>query len=69
MFNKDEEVGELVLGVTNGIQGRGDQEFLAEVSPDPKEFVLGTAGLGSNGLAGNFERRMEFSSEDSSVLR
>jgi hypothetical protein len=66
---KDKEVGELVLAVANGIQGRGDREFLAEVSPDTEEFVLGPAGLGSNGLAGNFERRIEFSSEDSSVLR
>jgi hypothetical protein len=66
---EDEEVGELVLIVANGIQGRGDRELLAEVSPDPKEFVLCFAGLGSNGLASNFERRIEFSSEDSSVLR
>jgi hypothetical protein len=65
----DEEVGELVLDVANGIQGGGDQEFLAEVSPDPKEFVLCLAGLGSNGLVGIFERGVEFSSEDSWVLR
>jgi hypothetical protein len=41
---EDKEVVGLVLGVANGIQGRGDQEFLAEVSPNPKEFVLGFAG-------------------------
>jgi hypothetical protein len=33
---KDEEVGELVVGVGDGIQGRGDPVFLAEVSPHPK---------------------------------
>jgi hypothetical protein len=66
---KDEEVGELVVGVGDGIQGRGDPVFLAEVSPHPEEFVLGFASFGSDGGAGNFERSIEFSSEDSSVLR
>lgn len=46
---KDEEVGELVVGVGDGIQGRGDPVFLAEVSPHPEEFVLGLASLGSDG--------------------
>ena len=46
---KDEEVGELVVGVGDGIQGRGDPEFLAEVSPHPKELVLGFASLGGDG--------------------
>ena len=46
---KDKEVGELVVRVGDGIQGRGDPVFLAEVSPHPKEFVLGFASLGSDG--------------------
>ncbi len=46
---KDEEVGELVVGVGDGIQGRGDPVFLAKVSPHPKDSVLGFASLGSDG--------------------
>ena len=59
----DEQEGELVLRVANGIEARGLSELGTEVDPVLEMGVLASSGLGSDGSAGVFERSAEISRE------